>query len=395
MIRSLAGALFSAEVTNAKGESVRAVYTQSDATELGFKEDWLQNAVAKNPELVISACREAGLTDERWWTWTREYGIEDVGSVDVLLVSESGRVAIVETKLSYNREGRRSVLAQLLDYAVHLPEEVERRPVSGLPPELPVSEKVIQERIERGDFLLIVAGDRLDHRAVKLSRSLLGDHLLNEWELALVELAVFTRAPEATGPEHLMVPHLRGVIEPESRQVVKVVIAQGDKNRVVLERQTAETPAAARQKWSEERFRAELDAAPLSPSYKEFGKALFDIRAQYPDVELRWGTGKSGSVTVKRNGHQVVEFYLNGWLGIRTERAPLALGEAAGEAYMGGVRKLFPDQAKHDYMYFVPPSPEKSLPVLLELLRGSLKAAEVGGSGLAATGHRATPPEAP
>ena len=44
MIRSLAGALFSAEVTNAKGESVRAVYTQSDATELGFKEDWLQNS---------------------------------------------------------------------------------------------------------------------------------------------------------------------------------------------------------------------------------------------------------------------------------------------------------------------------------------------------------------
>jgi len=70
----------------------------------------------------------------------------------VLLVSESGRVAIVETKLSYNREGRRSVLAQLLDYAVHLPEEIERRPVSGLPADLPVSEKAVQERIERGDF---------------------------------------------------------------------------------------------------------------------------------------------------------------------------------------------------------------------------------------------------
>jgi hypothetical protein len=39
-------------------------------------------------------------------------------------------------------------LAQLLAYAVHLPEEVERRPVSGLPPELPVSEKVVHERIE-------------------------------------------------------------------------------------------------------------------------------------------------------------------------------------------------------------------------------------------------------
>jgi hypothetical protein len=377
VIRSLSRVLFSADVTGSKGASVQAAYVQSDATELGFKEEWLQNAVMANPELIISACREAGLTDERWWSWVREYPIEEVGSIDVLLVSESGRVAIVETKLSYNREGRRSVLAQLLDYAVHLPEEVERRPVSGLPPSLPVSDKAVQERIEQGDFLLVVAGDRLDSRAVKLSRSLLGDHLLNEWELALVELAIFSRAA-ATGPEHLIVPHLRGVIEPESRQVVKVVIAQGDKNRVIVERQAPETPASVRQKWSEERFRAELEAALLSPAYKEFGRALFDFRSQYPDVELRWGTGKTGSVTVKRNGHQLVEFYLNGWLGIRTERAPLALGKTAGEAYVEGVRKLFSDQAKHDYMYFVPPSPEESVPVLLDLLRTSLKTAEVG-----------------
>jgi hypothetical protein len=373
----LSRVLFSADVTRSKGASVEAAYVQSDATELGFKEEWLQNAVIADPELVISACREAGLTDERWWPWVREYPIEEVGSIDVLLVSESGRVAIVETKLSYNREGRRSVLAQVLDYAVHLPEEVERRPVSGLPPNLPVSDKAVQERIEQGDFLLVVAGDRLDSRAVKLSRSLLGDHLLNEWELALVELAIFSRAA-ATGPEHLIVPHLRGVIEPESRQVVKVVIAQGDKNRVIVERQAPETPASVRQKWSEERFRAELEAALLSPAYKEFGRALFDFRSQYPDVELRWGTGKTGSVTVKRNGHQLVEFYLNGWLGIRTERAPLALGKTAGEAYVEGVRKLFSDQGKHDYMYFVPPSPEESVPVLLDLLRTSLKAAEVG-----------------
>ena len=344
MIRSLAGAIFSADLTNTTGESVRAVYTQTDATELGFKEDWLQNAVAKNPELVISACREAGLTDERWWTWTREYGIEEVGSIDVLLVSESGRVAIVETKLSYNREGRRSVLAQLLDYAVHLPEEVERRPVSGLPPELPVSEKVVQERIEAGDFLLIVAGDLLDSRAVKLSRSLLGDHLLNEWELALVELAVFTRAPDATGPEHVIVPHLRGLIEPESRQVVKVVVAQGDKNRVVVERQMPQTPAAARQEWTEERFFGELDKSSLSPAYKAFGKALLAIRTQFPEVQIQWGTGKTGSATLKRNGHGLVEFYLDGKLAFRRERPPRALGEAAGQAYLDGLREIYPQQ---------------------------------------------------
>jgi hypothetical protein len=317
MIRSLSPKLFSADLTKAAGKTTQAVYEFGDASGLGFKEVWLQNAVANDPELVIAACREADLTDEDWWYWTREYEIEDVGSIDVLLVSESGRVAIVETKLSYNREGRRSVLAQVLDYAVHLSAEADRRPVSDLPADLPVNEKVVHERIERGDFLLIVAGDRLDSRAAKLSRSLLGDHLVNEWELALVEIAVFARTSDEEGPKHLLVPHLRGVIEPERRQVVKVVIAQGDKNRVVVEHLAPETPAAARQKWSEARFYEELEKGALSSSYKTFGKELLALRTEHPDIEIRWGTGKTGSATVKRRGHGLLEFYLDGTVAIR------------------------------------------------------------------------------
>src|SRR3954471_8104181 len=117
VIRSLSAQLFQANLSDVSGQSVAPAYAESEASDLGFKEDWVQNAVMRTPELVMSVCRQAGLTDERWWSWQREYPIEDVGLIDVLLVSESGRVAIVETKLSYNREGRRSVLAQLLDYA--------------------------------------------------------------------------------------------------------------------------------------------------------------------------------------------------------------------------------------------------------------------------------------
>ena len=42
----------------------------------------------------------------------------------------------------------------------------------------------------------VVAGDRLDSRAVNLSKSLLGRHLVHGWDLALVEIAVF----DATDP---------------------------------------------------------------------------------------------------------------------------------------------------------------------------------------------------
>ncbi len=156
---------------------------------MGFKEGWLQNAVEASPSLVIDACVAAGLTDEEWWFWPREL-TTDAGSIDILLVPETGRVCIVETKLSYNPEKRRSVLAQVLDYAVSLP-EVETAALPPLPEVAGLRREHVEQRIQQGDFLLIVAGDQLDSRAVRLGRALLGDHLVNEWELALVEVAVF------------------------------------------------------------------------------------------------------------------------------------------------------------------------------------------------------------
>ena len=38
-----------------------------------------------------------------------------------------------------------------------------------------------------GDFLLIIAGDRIDPRVARLSRGMLGDNLTVPWDLALVE----------------------------------------------------------------------------------------------------------------------------------------------------------------------------------------------------------------
>jgi hypothetical protein len=89
MIRSLAGAILSADLTNTTGDSVRTVYTQATRRSLGSG-NWFQNAVAKNTRARHQRLPRGGLTDERWWTWTREYVIEDVGSIDVLLVSENG-----------------------------------------------------------------------------------------------------------------------------------------------------------------------------------------------------------------------------------------------------------------------------------------------------------------
>ena len=376
MDRYVSPTLFSANFSKAERDVPRAqpVYGLTNAGKIGFKEDWLQTAIQETPRLVIDPCTEAELTDESWWFWAREFGTA-AGSIDVLLVSETGRVAIVETKLSINPDKRRGVLAQVLDYAVSLP-KVERRALPHLPEAAGVHVDQVYQRIQKGDFLLIVAGDLLDSRAVRLGRALLGDHVVNEWVLAMVEVAVFERIGTPV-PEYILVPHLRGGIETELRQIIKVEVALGDKNSVSVRSPTPdEVEASVREKWTEDRFLSALAASSLPPVYKTFGKDLRALRDEFPGTALNWGTGKNGSVTVKRNGHGLLEFYLDGRLGIRTERPPLAVGAAGGEAYLGGLRKLFPAQMEYVYPYFVPADPDMSLPAILDLLRTALKAAE-------------------
>jgi hypothetical protein len=372
MIRHLSPTLFSAHLTSE--QSTQEAFHLSSAKEVGFEEEWLRDAIFRNPRLVIEACAEADLTDENWWGWKTEVSTP-AGSIDVLLVSETGRVAIVETKLFYNPDKRRNVLAQVLDYAMSLP-RVEMAVLPDLPKGCGVRREEVEEHIQQGDFLLIVAGDLLDSRAVRLGRALLGDHMVNEWDLAMVEVAVFKGADTSKPPKYLLVPHLRGVLERELRQVVKVEVEQGEVNVNIV--RATEPGANGREKWTRERFFAELDAGKLPPAYKMFGHALETLEKDFTGTELRWGTGKSGSVTVKRNGHGLVEFYLNGHLGFRLERPVLALGNPAGEAYVAGVRKIFVNQVRSggsatEYPWFVPTDPDVSLPALLELLKTALR----------------------
>lgn len=335
MSRFLGRRLYGADFKSGS-EQTPATYEQVTAREVGFQETWLQGAIAANPDLVIDPCVEAGLTDESWWLWEREVST-DAGSIDVLLVSETGRVAIVETKLSYNPGKRRSVLAQVLDYAVSLP-ELDASSYPALPEGAGIVLHEVERRVQEGDFLLIVAGDRLDSRAVRLGRALLGDHLVSQWELALVEVAVYAPVDDNAEGPHMLVPHLRGSIEKELRQVVKVEVDAQGRSKVAVEH--IRPPDAAREKWDETRFFEELQGGNLPRPFKEFGQSLKALSDEFPGPSLSWGTGKNGSATLKRNGQQLVEFYLDGSLGFRIGRPRIAVGRSAGEAYvsaLGGV----------------------------------------------------------
>ena len=82
-----------------------------------FSEKWLQNALFENPQCLpvreidphigklIPVCTEI------------ETG---AGTADILYVTPTGQIVLVETKLWRNPEARREVVAQILDYAKQL-----------------------------------------------------------------------------------------------------------------------------------------------------------------------------------------------------------------------------------------------------------------------------------
>lgn len=212
------------------------VLRRVSAKGLDLKESWFRDAIFAEPELVVGPCRAAGRVeaDEIWLPWRTEVNFGS-GPIDVLLVSSYGRIGIVETKLSYNPQKRREVVAQVLDYALSL-QDVDREALPNLPdsPDAPLEEDLV-ECLNAGRFLLVIAGDALDPRALRLSQSMLARHLTSEWDLAMVDLNVYRRPDD--NDLLFMVPELLGTVQSDLRQVVRVVVeGESPKARVIVDK---------------------------------------------------------------------------------------------------------------------------------------------------------------
>lgn len=262
-----------------------------DARTAGLGESWFRDAIFDNPELVIAPCRATGQVDEReaWLPWRTEFNFGS-GPVDVLLVSSYGRIGIVETKLSYNPQKRREVVAQILDYALAL--QGEDFSSLDLPP-LPDNEAApdiddMLECVESGRFLLIVAGDALDPRALRLSQAVLGRSMTSEWDLAMIDLNVFESQDDPDGL--LVVPELLGTVRAEVRNVVRVAV-EGDspRARVLVEHITSDDESRTRlpRIGSREQFLGMVD-----PSRREEVGRIVDRFQKVSDSSggaLHWG----------------------------------------------------------------------------------------------------------
>lgn len=380
MDRFLSPILFSADFRVEK-RMIQRSHRLITAKDAGFKENWLQQAIAEDPEVVLGPCREAGLIlpkDEEWRFWGREVGLGEAGgiSIDVLLLSESGRIGIVETKLAYNPQARREVVAQALEYAIHLPSMA-----IGELPAVPeghdhrpfVDPDIIQDKVEAGDYLLIIAGDQLDPRAVKLSKEVLRRHMIHGWDLALVEVAVF-QEQEDSG-RGILVPHLNAAVAVEERQVFHIRIDE-NRTRVEVER----TPGAVtvnRRKWDEDSFFAAMDgaAAPL----RDFAVELRRLRDTYSGLTFEFGTAKEGSLILKMSGSNILEFYpgYGGYVRFRPTTAAgednfvNAFGERLGKEYRKALEVRFKRSMEMSYptANFQSDRAQEVLPILGDVLK--------------------------
>src|SRR5262245_23172756 len=310
----------------------------------GLKEAWFRDAVFANPELVIEPCRDSQIIEpgEQWHPWATEHSL-DAGAVDVLLLSSSGRVGMVETKLSYNRGGRREVVAQILDYALAL----QDTPFEDLPklPQVPSSPHSddVRDALASGRFLMIIAGDELDARAVRLSEAMLARHLTAEWDLAMVDLNIYARRGAVRPVGHvLVVPELRGLLVHDTRQVVRVIV-QGEKPaaKIQVER-VPEGSGRANEDWNVDRFVAAMPSHAVPLAIQQFVTSLRALADQDTDTSLDFGAGRTGRLLFKRYGKSIFVLAEDGTFEARPRAyVEVAFGEAAANAYLETVKTLF------------------------------------------------------
>ena len=177
-------------------------------------EKWLQSLLFVNPELVILDRMDVGAGD--FVPIVREFPLAREGGavfLDILGVSRSGRLILVECKLWRNPQARREVIAQILEYAAlargltygDLTAKVRQstgnhstaNPIYDVAkerwPDLDESTFVdaVSRSLDLGDLYLIVAGD-----GIRSDLHAISDHLnssgLAAARLSLLEIQIWT-----------------------------------------------------------------------------------------------------------------------------------------------------------------------------------------------------------
>jgi len=272
----------------------------------GFGEKSLQDLLIEFPELIPS--EHINPEEPPVFAVVRSEAGVTAGSMDILLLDQYAVPTVIETKLIDNREIRRSVIAQGIEYLSFLQTEwsgdrflEEARDYWAKKEK--AFEQIIQEKwgkeldslyinqlqsnIDTANLRLIIAADSIPSELRRMIEFL---NSTSKFEILGLEVALY--CDENESENKYLIPTLVGVSE-----------------------QTREIKKKSRSKWSETRF---FDAVKenLQPETIDKINDLYEFINKFTDRKPYWGTGKeTGSFT----GKIYINNYLYSFLSVYTD----------------------------------------------------------------------------
>jgi hypothetical protein len=277
----------------------------------GFGEKSLQDLLIDFPELIpsdyinpeeppifIVVRSEAGVT---------------AGSMDILLLDQYAVPTVIETKLIDNREIRRSVLAQGIEYLSHLQTEwsgdrfLEEAKEYWAKKEKAFEQLVqekwgkefdspyisqLQSNIDTANMRLIIAADSIPSELRRMIEFL---NNTSKFEILGLEVALYS--DEKDLENKYLIPALLGASE-----------------------QTRDRKKKSRSQWSEARF-FEAVEEKLSPEVIEKIDDLYAFVNKLTDEKIYWGTGKevgsfTGKLDIDNHLYSIISVYTDGNISI-------------------------------------------------------------------------------
>jgi len=238
------------QITHWSPSGDRETWFPTTLPRLGKHEDFLEERLAENPELLGISSRRTGIQGP--YVVFRQLPLPTPSEreiyPDIVLLTASGHLVVVEVKLGTNTELRnRAVIAQIVDYAssfaslddsqlVAIFNEGSDQPVDNwhvlIEREFPDDSNVedlsrtIRGRIVAGEISLVIACDHIPPGVEDMVRSVSSQAGL-AFDLDLVEVRPFV-TEETESAEILFAPTSRLTTEIVSRTSVTVTYRQGD-----------------------------------------------------------------------------------------------------------------------------------------------------------------------
>jgi hypothetical protein len=228
-----------------QGDSLRPI----DLSKGLYQETWLQQLIDHHPEILpITELNET-------------FGLpislgREVDGIDNLLITDQGKLILVETKLWRNPEGHRTVVGQILEYASRLAgwdfktlsekvrnrhpqslsiHEITREACENLEYDELEFESRIQQSLKTGEFLLLIVGEKIHPTATQLADLIQSKPHL-EFKLSFVELLCFHQNKDDDWPL-IVVPRVVSKSNEITRSVVKILYEEKRPEVVVREAQ--------------------------------------------------------------------------------------------------------------------------------------------------------------